>query len=145
VYANIQIFYITVGCQQKNCESRHTTHVNGIHIHPDILDQELAHFGFLARGGEVQRPNAVIFDGFHRLREAAATTIELNRHPCTHVRTDRSAPQKPKLKKSGPEGREVGEGQNRTLEEGEVARGRRAEEPHLRRPVSCRERRIRYG
>jgi hypothetical protein len=100
----------------------------------------------------VQRPSAVVFNGLHRLREAAAATVELPRHPCAYERADRPPKSNTEYKKGNqgrrrprPEGREVGEGRNRTLEEGEVTRGRRAEELQLRRPVSCRERRSRLS
>jgi hypothetical protein len=40
----------------------------------------------------VQRPSTVIFNGFHRLRDVAATAVKLPRHPCTYVRIGRCPP-----------------------------------------------------
>jgi hypothetical protein len=74
----------------------------------------------------VQRPSAVIFNGFHRLREAAATTVELPRHPCTYIRIDQCTP-KSNIRKIRA-GTHHGQNEER-WERGRIVRSRRARSP----------------
>lgn len=56
--------------------------VDGVGIHPKVLDQVPAHRQLPRAGGEVQRARAALPHGLHRLRGAAPPSVQRPHHPC---------------------------------------------------------------